>query len=291
MPEALSQQGTAMSVKLTLVGRPGTTATQTGTLLTLTLSLTPTQVALTTVGDEWTAVWAYQGSLYSRAIAANGSLAGSTQTLFPAVGQQQAPAVAGNDQDRYLVGWQAPLTTTEAIYAGLVGGEAAGPGGLQTTTIHYDYDPLSRLRAATYTGIFSGTYAYSYDALGNRLTYSTNVTASKTITHTYDVANRLQQSVDQDGLITTYDWDAAGRLLTTTVDSQASRVYGYNQRGHLLQADVDGLLTTFAYDGDGNRLLMSVAGVVTTYTLDYGNGRQILLEEGSNSNSEIQKNK
>jgi YD repeat-containing protein len=100
------------------------------------------------------------------------------------------------------------------------------------------------------------------------------------MTHTYDAANRLQQSVDQDGLLTSYDWDAAGRLLTTTVDIQVSRVYGYNQRGHLLQAEVDGLLTTFAYDGDGNRLLMSVAGVVTTYTLDYGHNRQILLEQG-----------
>jgi hypothetical protein len=43
---------------------------------------------------------------------------------------------------------------------------------------------------------------------------------------------------------------------------------------------VDGLLTGFSYDSDGNRLLMSVAGVVTTYTLDYGNNRQILLEQG-----------
>ena len=53
-----------------------------------------------------------------------------------------------------------------------------------------------------------------------------------------------------------------------------------NQNGRLLSADVDGLLTAFAYDGDGNRLLMSVAGEVTTYTLDYGNGKQILLEQG-----------
>ncbi len=70
------------------------------------------------------------------------------------------------------------------------------------------------------------------------------------------------------------------RLISTTVDSQVSRVYQYSQDGKLLSADVDGLLTTFAYDGDGNRLLMSVAGEVTTYTLDYGNGKQILLEQG-----------
>jgi hypothetical protein len=87
--------------------------------------------------------------------------------------------------------------------------------------------------------------------------------------------------VDQDGLVTTYDRDAVGRLLTTvmattvatTVDSQVSRVYSYNQRGHLLQAEVVGLLTGFSYDGDDNRLLLAVAGVVTIYTLDYGNRR------------------
>ena len=39
-------------------------------------------------------------------------------------------------------------------------------------------------------------------------------------------------------------------------------------------------LTTFAYDGDSNRLLMSIAGEVTTYTLDYGHGKQILLKQG-----------
>jgi YD repeat-containing protein len=101
------------------------------------------------------------------------------------------------------------------------------------------------------------------------------------MTHTYDAANRLQQSVDQNGLITTYAWDAAGRLLTTTVDSQVSRVYQYSQDGKLLSADVGGLLTTFAYDGDGRRLLMSVAGEVTTYTLDYArHGQRILLETG-----------
>jgi YD repeat-containing protein len=154
----------------------------------------------------------------------------------------------------------------------------AGP--LSTTVIHYDYDPLGRLVEASYSGIFSGTYSYDYDALGNRLRYSTNITTSETMTHTYDVANRLLQSVDQDGLLTSYDWDAMNRLMAVTVGNQVSRIYEYNQRGHLLQVEMDGLLTNFSYDGDGNQLLMSVAGVVTTYTLDYGHNRQILLEQG-----------
>jgi YD repeat-containing protein len=175
-----------------------------------------------------------------------------------------------------LLVWQDDRDGDEDIYGGLV----ALTDTLQTTVITYDYDPLGRLVEASYSGIFSGTYSYDYDALGNRLRYTTNITTSETMTHTYDVTNRLQQSVDQDGLITTYEWDAMSRLITTTVASQVSRVYQYSQDGKLLSAEVDGLLTTFAYDGDGNRLLMSVAGEVTTYTLDYANKGQILLEQG-----------
>jgi len=48
----------------------------------------------------------------------------------------------------------------------------------------------------------------------------------------------------------------------------------------MLAAKVNGLLTTFDYDGDGNRLRMSVAGEVTAYTLDYAGGFRVLLEEG-----------
>ncbi|HUM67570.1 MAG TPA: hypothetical protein PLK31_01825, partial [Chloroflexota bacterium] len=59
-----------------------------------------------------------------------------------------------------------------------------------------------------------------------------------------------------------------------------SRVYSYSQDGDLIAALVDGLLTTFVYDGNGNRLQTAVDGEVVTYTLDYAGGFRILLEEG-----------
>jgi RHS repeat-associated protein len=270
-------------------GRTVTTATQTGTLLTLTLSLTPTQVVLTTVGDEWTAVWANQGSLYSRAIAANGSLAGSTQTLFPAVGQQQAPAVAGNHQDRYLVGWQAPLTTTEAIYAGLVGGEAAGPGGLQTTTIHYDYDPLYRLRQASYTGNISATYSYIYDSVGNMtaFTETTGITTTRVI-RTFDNANRLQTSFDYDQGTTSYLYDNNGNLTLVIPPNDAPwQHYTFDQRNLMVSHSLsDGgvdpqLQATFLYDGAGNRVQQTdYSGsepTTTSYTNDIVGLAQVLV--------------
>jgi hypothetical protein len=73
-----------------------------------------------------------------------------------------------------------------------------------------------------------------------------------------------------------------GHLITTTVGGVISRIYDYSQDGDLISANVDGLLTTFAYNGNGQRLLMSVAGQVTTYTLDYAReGNRVLFEVGS----------
>jgi YD repeat-containing protein len=69
----------------------------------------------------------------------------------------------------------------------------------------------------------------------------------------YDVANRLLESTVTGGDVTTYEWDAKSRLITTTVAGNVSRVYQYSQNGNLVSADVDGLLTTFTYDGRDNR--------------------------------------
>jgi YD repeat-containing protein len=152
--------------------------------------------------------------------------------------------------------------------------------GLQTTVIQYNYDPLYRLTQATYSGILSGTYAYEYDAVGNRLAYNTNITTTQSITYAYNAANQLVESVELGGETTTYEWDKAGRLITTTVGANVTRIYTYSQDGNLTAALVDGLLTTFVYDGDGRRLQMSVGGEVTTYTVDYAGGFRVLLEEG-----------
>jgi YD repeat-containing protein len=56
------------------------------------------------------------------------------------------------------------------------------------------------------------------------------------------------------------------------------------QDGDLTLAVVNGVTTTFSYDGAGNRVLMSVAGEVTTYTVDYGgNIGRVLFKEGSHT--------
>ncbi|MCC6608015.1 MAG: hypothetical protein IT327_32715 [Anaerolineae bacterium] len=166
------------------------------------------------------------------------------------------------------------LAVTETI-------RAPEGGNLETTTIIYGHDSLYRVTQAAYSGVLSGTYTYEYDAVGNRKQFTTNITTTQSISYTYDAANRLLESVDLDSSeVTTYEWDDAGRLITTTVGGNVTRLYSYSQDGDLLQADVEGAITTFVYDGNGNRLQMSVEGTVTTYTLDYAAGSRVLFEEG-----------
>lgn len=69
---------------------------------------------------------------------------------------------------------------------------------------------------------------YTYDA-DNRLAYTTTITSTEVITYNYDMANHLLESTKLGGDTTTYEWDNAGRLITTTVGLNVSRVYTYRQ--------------------------------------------------------------
>src|SRR5690606_28843966 len=91
-----------------------------------------------------------------------------------------APAVATTGNEAQLTAWQQQPSSEQDIYA-----RAIRPGGLQTATITYDYDPLYRLTTAVYTGALSATYAYAYDGVGNRLVYTATLTSTEVITYAY----------------------------------------------------------------------------------------------------------
>ncbi len=141
-----------------------------------------------------------QGFCYSNGLLANGPLRASSG--YAPIGKA---AISGSESEKqYLAVWSGKWFDDPGdpyrIYSSVLVQTAA----LQTTTIAYQYDPLNRLTEAAYSGLFNGGYEYVYDAVGNRVFHSANITTSKSITYAYDIANRLQQSVDQDGLITTY---------------------------------------------------------------------------------------
>ncbi len=139
-------------------------------------------------------------------------------------------------------------------------------GQAVTMTIAYAYDPLYRLARADYG---DGTYfAYTYDAVGNRLAEGT---AGGTVNASvYDAANRL---VSRDGV--PYTWDANGNLLSDGVNT-----YTYNHANRLVSVSGPQSAFSFEYNGQGDRVAQTVNNLTTHYTLDLAGGLTQVLADG-----------
>jgi len=137
------------------------------------------------------------------------------------------------------------------------------PGGVRTIT--YEYDPLYRLTGADYST--GERYDYTYDAVGNRLTYSG---PDGSHTYTYDAADRL---TGVDGVA--YTWDERGNQT-----SDGTLTYEYNAANRLVGVSGGGVAVAYGYDGDGLRVSRTANGQTTHYTWDVAAGLPQLLTDG-----------
>jgi YD repeat-containing protein len=156
---------------------------------------------------------------------------------------------------------------------------APAPQAQSTTlverTIDYTYDPLNRLTAAAYSTPSAGSgqagesYAYQYDAVGNRTAYTltTPLDGTAVTTYTYDAANRLLVA-GAPGHSVAYTWDARGNLL-----ADGTFTYTYNAAGRMVRAESLTATLVYTYNADGLRVArsQSVASVesVDTFTWDW----------------------
>jgi RHS repeat-associated protein len=158
---------------------------------------------------------------------------------------------------------------------GLAESPALQGGGVVTTTITYDYDPLYRLTGADYS---DGSYFdYTYDAVGNRLEQEVclgGVGCSPHLTtYVYDEANRL---VNVDGAAHT--WDNNGNLLSDAVNT-----YEYDAANRLVEFSNLSTVSSYQYNGLGDRLRQTVNATPTTYTVDLNAGLTQVLADGTNT--------
>ena len=138
---------------------------------------------------------------------------------------------------------------------------ATAPQVVETRVITYTYDPLYRLRGAYYsTGEF---FAYTYDAVGNRLSLTTT---GSVVNYQYDAANRLLVS-SSPGHLVSYTWDNNGNLLSDGVFT-----YTYDAANQMVQAQSITTTLTYTYNADGLRVAQSVGGVETAFTWDLAAG-------------------
>ncbi len=147
------------------------------------------------------------------------------------------------------------------------------PAGLDTTAIDYAYDRLYRLRQASYTGSFTGTVAYEYDAVGNRTRQTQSFGTTVVTNYGYDNANRL---TNVNGV--TYTWDDNGNL---TNDGMLT--YAYDQANRLKQVTQGGNTYTYTYNGLGDRLSQTVGVTTTRYVLDPAGGLTQVLTDGTST--------
>lgn len=158
----------------------------------------------------------------------------------------------------------------------LVGLEHGGSGGAPILG-RFDYTldlTGKRIRLSENSG---RVVDYAYDALYRLIQEVDNVDGSvRTTDYTYDsVGNRLTQN--QDGVITSYTYDANDRLIST-----GTLNFTYDANGNLTTRDV-GLPSNFVYQYDAhNRLAQQIAPDGSSVFFGYDDfGNRVLREEGS----------
>ncbi|MCO6449305.1 MAG: right-handed parallel beta-helix repeat-containing protein, partial [Caldilineales bacterium] len=155
-------------------------------------------------------------------------------------------------------------------------------------TTNYGYDDNYRLTSANGPGL-SETYAW--DAAGNR-------TGKSGVTFTYDAAGQLTSSSDgvtytydgsgnrvtrtQSGQVTTYNWDARGRLTRIDYPDGSHSAYTYDaQDRRISKRDRSGNTIYFVYDGMDLVQEVGANGVVLANYVYDGLDNPIAMQRGN----------
>ena len=214
------------------------------------------------------------------------SAAGSHTVEFEydALDRRTKRIVDGSEATNYT--WDKASRLTSIVHAGQTTSYAYDAAGRLTSKTlpngivqALSYDDASRLTAITYTqpgGSVIETISYSYDANGRRLskTSASNSTAQETpFTATYDDADRMTSVVlkgtgpggaDQSCALA---YDDNGNLASKTCGTEVTS-YTWDTRDRLRTISGAGVTASFDYDVLGRRTTRTVNGVLTTFVYD-----------------------
>lgn len=119
---------------------------------------------------------------------------------------------------------------------------------------NYEYDLVGRLCKVINPN--GSTTAYTYDALGNRITQTE---ANQTIRYAYNAKGQLIRAGK-----TIFAYDARGNLVSKKSPAQHV-IYQYDEENRLTQVHNNDKVIRYVYDGEGNRISREVNGKVTYY--------------------------
>jgi len=162
------------------------------------------------------------------------------------------------------------LTSYEYEYNknGLRTGMTDHTGGTAT----YEYDGENRLTRVVYTD--GTTEEYTFDKAGNRISLNQDGDITN---YSYDAADRIENAGT-----TTYNFDGNGNMVQKT-DTEGTTHYEYDGENRLVRVTLpDGNIVDYRYDPFGNRITRRAADDITRYFLD---GDNVLLELDDSNNT------
>lgn len=122
------------------------------------------------------------------------------------------------------------------------------------------YSYTSRGLIARIEDSVEGTRSFSYDAAGRLV--SVDDALGGTSRCEYDALARPQRWITPAGIVTSYEWDAAGRLLSEERSGTSFTV----------ESAADSLVRTFSYDAAGRLLTMNDGERIRSFEYDYARG-------------------
>ena len=140
-------------------------------------------------------------------------------------------------------------------------------GNVKTSTdpvssVSYVYSSVGKPKQAASAG---ATFSMTYDSQG-RQTSLTDPDAG-TETYEYDVLDRIVKQTDAKGKVTENDYDAFGKILSTTIDGIAT-TYDYDSYHRLEKETREGTSVSYTYD-DYNRVKTESRTIDASNTLGF----------------------
>jgi len=136
---------------------------------------------------------------------------------------------------------------------------AAGSAGGPLVSASYTYDSIYRLTqeslASAGVQAENGALTYGLDAVGNRQTLTSTLSA---------IATQPPMSYNANDRLLTNSYDANGNTL-----GAGGKTFAYDSQDRL--TSFNGGAVTMVYDGDGNRVSKTAGGVTTVYLVDEAN--------------------
>lgn len=213
---------------------------------------------------------------------------GSVQYTYDAAGRIVSRRVAGQPEVTYsydatsnLLNASLPQTAADFTYDAR--NELLTIARSNGVSSQYTYDPAGRLLSLVHQG-GQGVqipFAYSYDAAGERSTYSTNFTAPQAAINIFDAGERLTE-----GGATSYTYDDNGNVAFAK-GSTGTITYTWDTRNRLQSISAPGgQETTFFYDAGTNLIARTDSGPALnlrqTFVLDRMNVAYIARSNGDN---------